>query len=66
MDAIDTIRTQRGLLAAVADGLGLARSTVSEWKQIPSYHVLKVSRLTGIPRSALRPDLYPPDDEPAK
>jgi DNA-binding transcriptional regulator YdaS (Cro superfamily) len=33
------------------------------WKKVPSRRVLAVERETGIPRTRLRPDLYPPDEK---
>lgn len=58
MDAIDTIRLERGLLAKVARGVGLSRAAVSLWTKVPAERVVDVERITGIPREQLRPDLY--------
>lgn len=49
----------------LAKGLGLRRQAVYQWDKIPAGHVLKVEELTGVPRSTLRPDLYPQDRERA-
>ncbi len=38
----------------------LTRAGVSAWKKVPAERVLEVSRLTGVPRERLRPDLYDP------
>ena len=35
-------------------------ATVSVWKRIPTAHVMTVEAATGIPRTELRPDVYPP------
>ena len=43
----------------LADLLGINRSSVAGWKQIPARRVLTIERKTGIPRHELRPDLYP-------
>lgn len=54
--------------SAIADTLGLARPSVWRWFRtghIPAERVLDVERLTGIPRSDLRPDIYPPGDRNA-
>jgi len=60
MDAIELIRSNRGLPAKITRGLGLRSSgTVSQWKAVPAQHVLDVERITGIDRHVLRPDLYP-------
>lgn len=48
-----------GGVVALGSELGLSRGAVSQWKEVPSHHVIKVEALTGIPREKLRPDLYP-------
>jgi DNA-binding transcriptional regulator YdaS (Cro superfamily) len=57
------LRSQRGLLAKVADGLGITRGAVAMWPRIPAERVRRVSEITGIPRHELRPDLW---DAPAR
>lgn len=52
-----------GGVGALARSLGIAQPSVSNWKQIPSERVLNIEQLTGIPRTDLRPDLYPSDDK---
>jgi DNA-binding transcriptional regulator YdaS (Cro superfamily) len=58
MNLMDQIRAKRGMLARVADELGLARSTVHAWQRVPDKHLVEVERITGIPREELRPDLF--------
>lgn len=48
-----------GGISDLARGLGVAQPTVSLWRRIPAERVLSVEVLTGIPRTVLRPDLYP-------
>jgi DNA-binding transcriptional regulator YdaS (Cro superfamily) len=55
---MDLIRSQRGLMARVAYELGLTRAAVWRWDEVPAERVVAVERITGIPREALRPDLY--------
>lgn len=67
MDAIpllDRIKDGPGV-AAIARALGVKRQVAWYWfsRQVPAKHVLNVERVTGIPRSELRPDLYPPERE---
>lgn len=52
-------------ISAVARALNVSRQTAWTWfhRQIPAKHVLGVERITGIPRSELRADLYPPERE---
>ena len=43
---------------AVATACGVTPQAVSQWEVIPVQHVLAIERLTGIPREALRADLF--------
>lgn len=54
-----------GGVGALARALGISQPSVSNWSRIPAERVLAVESLTGVPRTALRPDLYPAD-EPAE
>jgi TorA maturation chaperone TorD len=54
-----------GSIGALARGLGITQPSVSSWRRIPGDRVLAVEGLTGIARSALRPDLYPPGKQDA-
>lgn len=56
---------QRGAKSQLARDLGLTRAAVCLWRQVPAKHVLEIERLTGISRSRLRPDLYPPSEQEA-
>jgi DNA-binding transcriptional regulator YdaS (Cro superfamily) len=47
-------------LSKLAQGLGVKHQSFYSWKQVPAERVLAFERLTGIHRSELRPDLYPP------
>ena len=58
--AMVRIRAQPGLCLRIARELGITRGAVSHWRKVPADRVIAVSRLTGIPRSQLRPDIYPP------
>ena len=46
---------------ALGRHLGITSQAISQWPHIPSRHVIKVEEVTGIHRSILRPDLYPPE-----
>ncbi len=37
---------------------------IYSWKKVPARRVLAIERATGIPRTRLRPDLYPPEEKP--
>lgn len=60
---IREIAGKAGGVVALSKALGRSRAAVTNWKRIPSDHVLAVEALTGVPRQELRPDLYPPDIE---
>jgi DNA-binding transcriptional regulator YdaS (Cro superfamily) len=47
-----------GGIAELARQLGVTRQAVSLWDKIPLKHLRAVSKMTGIPRQQLRPDLY--------
>lgn len=47
---------------AIANFLGISRPAVSQWKRVPSQHVIALEKFTGISRSDMRPDIYPSHD----
>jgi DNA-binding transcriptional regulator YdaS (Cro superfamily) len=49
-----------GGINALARALKLTSQTVAEWTRIPQPHVLLIEQLYKIPRTELRPDVYPP------
>ena len=55
---MDLIRPEWGLMHRIASELGISRSAVAMWDKIPPERVPEVSRITGIPRHQLRPDLW--------
>ena len=48
---------------AMARALGISHQTISQWHRIPVERTMEIEKLTGIPRSVLRPDIYPPSRE---
>lgn len=58
LTGMDLLRSQRGLMAKIAAGLGVERSAVAMWKEIPPTRVPDVERITGYSRHRLRPDLW--------
>lgn len=54
-----------GGISALSRLLGIAQPSVSIWTKVPAERVLAVETVTAVPRSVLRPDLYPEDDESA-
>ncbi len=51
---------------ALATALRVTPQAVSQWKQVPHGRVIQLERLTGVHRSLIRPDLYPPEPRPGK
>jgi DNA-binding transcriptional regulator YdaS (Cro superfamily) len=52
---------ERVTLEELGARLGVFKSTVMRWekRRIPAERVLDIERVTGVPRTQLRPDLYP-------
>lgn len=46
----------------LVEKLGISRQALYEWRKcgVPAERVIIVEEVTGIPRSRLRPDIYPP------
>lgn len=55
-----------GGLAGLAKPLGISEQAVSQWDEVPPLRVLAVEQITGVSRSVLRPDLYPPEPVEAR
>ena len=56
--AIRSVGSQK----AVAALMGVKQASVARWKKtglVPSKRVLGLERISGVSRTALRPDLYP-------
>ena len=58
MDGMELIRSQRGMMAEIARGLGLSRAAITRWTKVPAERVVEVEKITSIPRQLLRPDLW--------
>lgn len=59
---------RRGLMNQIARELGISRSAVVMWRDIPAERVPDVARISGYTRHQLRPDLWeaPNTPEPAE
>jgi DNA-binding transcriptional regulator YdaS (Cro superfamily) len=51
-----------GTQTALADALGIERSAISQWKQVPATRVLEIEEKTGgtVSRHEMRPDVFGP------
>lgn len=59
MSALDEYLDVRGNTARLANALGITHAAVGQWRgKCPAERVIAVEEITGIPREALRPDLY--------
>lgn len=63
--ALDKAIGAAGGVRALARAVGVSQPAISSWKRVPADRVLTIEALTGVPRSELRPDLYPEDAAPA-
>jgi DNA-binding transcriptional regulator YdaS (Cro superfamily) len=54
-----------GSKSELARLIGVAYQSIQQWSRIPAERVLKIEKVTGIPRHELRPDLYPKEREAA-
>jgi DNA-binding transcriptional regulator YdaS (Cro superfamily) len=50
-----------GGATALAVALGVKHQAIYAWRRCPAERVLAVEAASGVSRSELRPDLYPPE-----
>lgn len=59
MNALDEYLHVRGNTARLANALGITHAAITQWRgKCPAKRVVSVEEVTGIPREALRPELY--------
>lgn len=63
--ALSLAKERAGGTAKLAEKLGITSQAISQWRRIPVERVLEIETATGVPRSVLRPDIYPPAREGA-
>lgn len=51
-------KAERGRISRLAVELGVTPSAISQWTEVPAERMGDVSRITGIPLSELRPDIF--------
>ena len=47
-----------GSMGKLARLLGISQQAVSQWREVPTRHIIAIEHATGVPREVLRPDLY--------
>lgn len=59
MSPLQEFLAVRGAMSGLAKALDITHAAVAQWGgRCPAERVIDVERITGIPREALRPDLY--------
>jgi DNA-binding transcriptional regulator YdaS (Cro superfamily) len=53
----------RGLKSRIAELCKISPNAVYQWEKVPAEHVHVVEAVLSVPRSKIRPDLYPPARE---
>ena len=56
--SIKELADKVGGVVALSTALGLSRGAVSQWNKVPIERVADVSRLTGVAREIIRPDIF--------
>lgn len=44
--------------ADLARKIGVTRGAISQWDRVPAERIAEVANITGLPMSAIRPDLF--------
>jgi TorA maturation chaperone TorD len=57
-DGLERAIDAAGGIAQLARKIGIAQPSVSNWSTVPAQRVIAIEAATGVPRKALRPDLY--------
>jgi len=57
------IEVAGGHPGALGGKIGISRQAVDNWERVPAERVHDVEEVTGLARSFLRPDIYPPERE---
>jgi len=57
------VPVKHGMKKAIAAGCGVTPATVSQWHKIPAEYCGVVSKITGVPISQIRPDIFPGVDQ---
>jgi DNA-binding transcriptional regulator YdaS (Cro superfamily) len=47
-----------GSLRKLAAMVGVSHQAISKWTDVPAHWIIKIEKVTSVPREELRPDLY--------
>ena len=56
--SLDLAIKEAGGVNALARSLGITSAAISQWDRAPAKQIIKIERITGVPRHVLRPELY--------
>ncbi len=56
---VPEIIARAGGYVAVAQALGIARTTPYSWQEVPAIHVLRLAQLAGLEPRDIRPGMVP-------
>lgn len=59
---IRQITDAAGGVRALARAIGVTHNAILQWERVPAERVLTIEKLTGVHRSDMRPDIYPPSE----
>lgn len=62
IDVVEEAAKSVGSASELARRLGISPQALHQWKQVPPERVVDIERITGIPRSRLRSDLFAGSD----
>jgi DNA-binding transcriptional regulator YdaS (Cro superfamily) len=56
--ALKAVIEEVGSMHALGRLIDISQQAISQWDRVPAKHIIEIERATGVPRNALRPDLY--------
>lgn len=60
-DALKLAIKAAGGPVSLSRRIGITSQAIAQWRKCPPLRVLDVEKATGVPRTLLRPDIYPDD-----
>ena len=60
IEIVEQAAKKVGGIVELGRRLGIRHTTFYQWTQVPVSRVLQIEKITGIKRSQIRPDIYPP------